>query len=199
MKLNLLQNKIVFLFLFSAFNNTSSAQAQQKLSVKIGAKLMIEANSGSGSTMPFSGFQLVYQKGKHGGLETGLYYRPVRTEFLVNVSAGSTNYTAVAIVSEKFLSIPVLYRFQSRIVNFTAGTSIDLYLGWKDKSDKNTITVNSYNRSATINAGAVVSVSKSIHLSNKLLLEPEIRFNPIFTSGDPYVHSAFGFACRYKL
>ncbi len=197
MKLHLLQNKFVFLFLFSFLTDT--VKAQQKPSLEIGAKLMIEANSGSGSTMPFSGFQLVYQKGKHGSLETGLYYRPVRSEYLVNISAGTNNYTAVAIVSEKFLSIPLLYRFQSNILNFTAGTSLDLYLGWKDKSDKNTVTVNSYNRSATINAGAVVSLSKSIHLSNKLLIEPEIRFNPIFTSGDPYVHSAFGFACRYKL
>jgi YHS domain-containing protein len=176
-----------------------TAEAQQKPSVEIGAKLMIEANSSTGGTMPFSGLQLVYQKRKHGGLETGLYYRPVRNTYIVTAYNGSTYYYATAIVAERFLSIPVLYRFQSKLINFTAGTSLDLYLGWKDKSDKNTVTVNSNNRSGTIEAGAVVSINKSIHLNDKLILEPEIRFNPIFTSGDPYAHYAFGFACRYKL
>ena len=74
-----------------------------------------------------------------------------------------------------------------------------MFLGWKDKSDKNNVVVNSYNRSRNIEAGAVVSLSKHIALGEKLVLEPEIRFNPIFTSGDPYTYSAFGFACRYKL
>ena len=199
MKLHLLSNKIVFLFilLFSVDN----LQAQQKPSLELGVKLMAEANSGSGSTMPFSGLQLIYQKGKHGGLETGLYYRPVRNETIYDFynTTGGNFYSVVAIIAERFLSIPVLYRFQSKVLNFTAGSSLDIYLGWKDKSDKNTVTINSNNRSATIEAGAVVSLSKSIHLDDKIILEPEIRFNPIFTSGDPYVHSAFGFACRYKL
>ncbi len=197
MKLHLLANKIVFVFFLSLLLN--NVQAQQKPSLEIGAKLMIEANSGSGSTMPFSGLQLVYQKGKHGGLETGLYYRPVRNQYITTFYNGITYSSVIAIVAERFLSIPVLYRYQSKVLNFTAGTSLDLYLGWKDKSDKNTVIVNSNNRSATIEAGAVVSVSKSIQLGDKLILEPEIRFNPIFTSGDPYVHSAFGFAYRYKL
>ncbi|MBA2500544.1 MAG: hypothetical protein H0V30_12515 [Chitinophagaceae bacterium] len=48
----------------------------------------------------------------------------------------------MAVISEKYLHIPVVYRYQSRIINFTAGTSFDLFLGWKDKSENASLKVN---------------------------------------------------------
>jgi len=198
MKLHLLPNKIIFLFLLLVLF-TNRLQAQQKGSFETGAKIMIEANSSNGGTMPFTGLQLVYKKGKHNGLETGLYYRPLHNEFIVMVNNGTTNFTAIALVAERLLSIPVLFRYHTKFINFSAGASVDFFLGWKDKSDKNVITINSYHRSNGVDVGAIAAINKDFLLGKKLVIEPEIRFNQIFTNGNTFLNSAFGVAFRYKL
>ncbi len=192
--------RLHYLIMLIVCNIAKTGFAQHNPHPEIGIKLMAEANSRTGSTMPLTGFQVVYQLKKHGGIESGLYYRPVKNTLFVSYYDPGTNfnYTGVAVISEKYLHIPVLYRYQSRIINFTAGTSFDLFLGWKDKSENASLKVNSYNPASSIQVGAVVSISKSILLSEKIILEPEVRFNPIITSEDPYVHSAFGFAFRRK-
>lgn len=185
---------ILFLFYLLATNNS---HAQKKPSLELGIKLMAEANSYYDSFMPLTGVQLVYQKGKHGGLETGLYYRSQRvsTYYAIYDPNGGL-YSGFSKIGVRFLTLPVLYRFRSRIINFTAGPSLDLYVSWKEKSKNKNGVIIDYNRSGNIAIGAVASISKDISLGDKWVLEPEIRFNPVSDEGS---YTAFGFALRYKL
>ena len=194
-----MRQNIVFAIALFLLAISNDANAQSKGQLEVGVKIMAEGNSGYGGTAPFIGLQLVYPKGKHGGLETGIYYRPIKTDFVTYASVNGTSQYVVSTVAQRFIHLPILYRYQSKIVNFTGGPSFDFYLGWKDRSNKSQVTVTSFNRSSTVLIGIVASLSKSIYLTEKITLEPELRFNPIISEGDPYAHTAFGFAVRYKL
>ena len=188
---------ILFLFYLLATHNS---HAQKKSSLELGVQLMAEANSAYGSVMPLTGVQFIYQKGKHSGFETGLYYRTARFHLAYSIYDPSSGYQSGDLpMSERFISIPVLYRFNSRVLNFAAGPSFDLFLNWKAKNNKSPVSVTRNKNPNSIEVGAVASVSKSFLFGDKWVLEPAVRFNPIFTEGDPYVNSALGFSLRYKL
>jgi hypothetical protein len=189
--------KILSVFIAITVYNMSFGQ-EKKSPISIGAKVMGEANSRTGSTRPFTGIQFIYTTSKYSGFESGLYYRTLRNEFLVQIFNPSNNSTTQNnfIVSERYVSIPLLYRFQSKFINFTAGGSMDLFFDWADKSSSG--SVDSYNRSNNVLFGVVGGVSKTIHFDSHWKLEPEIRFNPVLSDGDPYLNSAFGFSVRYQ-
>ncbi|MEO6948710.1 MAG: hypothetical protein ABI123_03690 [Ginsengibacter sp.] len=143
--------------------------------------------------VPGVGATFEYKLTKHSGLETGLFYRTYK----VSGYAYSTEFFQNFIIAERHLSIPILYKFYSSIVNFSVGPTIDFYLGWRQKMGKSVIEIDTYNIDPTVGLGAMLKLSKTINLSEKLLLEPELRLNPIL--GNSRAYGGLGIALKYRL
>ncbi|HEX6191308.1 MAG TPA: outer membrane beta-barrel protein [Chitinophagaceae bacterium] len=166
----------LFLILFTA---TSFSQNR---SLQIGGRLMNELTLYDGLAPGF-GAQLVYRITKHGGIETGLYYQSRKVNYFIEAQNGGTSVTYTAQVAERRLQLPLLYRFDSKLLNFVVGTSLDYFLGWKEKSDNGDIKIISYDRDA-LSVAVSAGISKSIYLTPTLILEPEAKFNLIVTDDD---------------
>jgi hypothetical protein len=111
----------------------------------------------------------------------GLYYRTyIQTIYNVPI----VNDIDIA---ERFLSIPVLYKYSSRIVNVSFGPSFEIFLDWKQKSSSSYHKVTSYNIDPDYSFGIMLKIGKAIDLADNFIFEPEIRFNPIFIIGRPYL------------
>lgn len=116
---------------------------------------------------------------KHHGFETGIYYRTFKVHLYVYVNG--LIYGDHHPIREKYLSLPVLYKFYSSLINFSAGPTFDLYLGSgqfvKVPFPGRLIP---YTVDDKFHVGLLGKVSKSIILKKRILLEPEIRYNAIF-------------------
>jgi len=180
-----------FLLLIAVINNTGYSQRTSYA----GVNFTIE--NSSGNFRPGIGGLFEMQLTRHSGFETGVYYRNyIQNFYLTYIDSVNTN-TYFYKVSERHISIPVQYKFYSRIINLSIGPSFDFYLGWKQKNTASITTVNTYNIDPDFFIGILAKVSKKINLNNRFLLEPELRFNPIFTSRRSY--TGFGIAAKYKL
>lgn len=179
------------LFLFCLlFAGSYSGYCQSK-SLSVGVKLVNDLTFYEGLAAGVGG-QVVYRMKKHGGIETGLYYSSSRRTFLTYTLSN----VYIARIAERRLYIPILYRFDSKALNFTVGPVVDYFLGWEDKSTDPGVKVNSYSTAAARLTGSA-SLSKSIHLSPSLILEPEARFNYILSEEDRSI--GINIALRKKL
>jgi len=181
---------LFFICLLLSF--TATAQTR---SLQIGGKLINEFTFYNGFAPGFGG-QVVYRISKHGGIESGLNYQNRYQSFYTIVQYGSISNTYFTKIAEHWLQLPIHYRYDSKAINFTAGPTINYFIGWNTKYKAPGVTVNDYDRNAVSFAGSA-SVSRSIYLSTGLILEPELRFNYIFTDDDGGV--ALNIALRKKL
>ena len=159
------------LFLNCFFLFCVSVSFCQNKSLSVGVKLLNEIDLDGGTFYPGGGGQLVYRMTKHSGLESGLYYSN-QTVIFNFITTGSGTYHSE--VAESWLRLPVLYRFDSKFLSFTVGPQIEYFLGWKNKHSNPSIIINNYSRPSA-RVGLTNSLSKSISLSSKWLLEPEAR------------------------
>jgi len=132
-------------------------------------------------------------KGHH-GFETGIYYRSFDLHYGVFVNGSLYGYHNI---KEEYLSVPVLYKFYSSLVNFSLGPTFDFYLGWKQINKGLTFDRDSHTSYDKFQVGITGKISKTINLTNHILLEPEIRYNPISTHGKSFYGIGIGF--KYKL
>jgi hypothetical protein len=172
--------KIYYVVVFSLFLSLFCNAQKNKRELQIGGKLINELTFEDGVAPGFGG-QVVYKMGKYGGIESGIFYQTRYTSFYTTIQIGSSINSYFIKIAEYRLQLPILYRFDSRIINFSAGPVIDYFLGWKTKSSSPGVTVNSFDASA-VRLTASAGVSKSINLSPSLILEPEIKFNHMITS-----------------
>ncbi|HQB28540.1 MAG TPA: hypothetical protein PLO29_06280 [Paludibacter sp.] len=100
-------------------------------------------------------------------------------------------------VREKYLSIPVSYKFYSKIVNISTGFNLDYFVGWENLLNNSELT--SYNINPRYSIGWNIKISKTIPLYSQLYLEPEIFYNPIFLHQYAYYHYGIGAKLKYEL
>ena len=142
------------------------------------------------------GYGLSYenQLSKHHGFELGLNYRSKVESFYYNYPAlGFVNQQ----VREDYLSFTIMYKFYSNIVNISTGVTLDYFVGWKDLTKQSNLEITSYSIGRKYFVGWAFKVGKSIKLSPKFILEPEIQINPIFDYG--YINSMVSVKLKYKL
>lgn len=178
-------------FLIVAANDKTYAQ---KTSF-IGLKFNIETTSSN--FKPGLGVLFERRITRRSGVETGVYYRNyIQNGSITYIdSTGSRSYSFI--VSERHLSIPVLYKLYTRILNLSVGPTFDFYLGWKQKNTTPLLKVDAYNIDPNLSIGLLTKVSRKINLNKQFALEPELYFNPILTSGRYYV--GIGIAGKYQL
>ena len=167
----------------------------QNKSLQIGGKLINELTFNNGFAPGFGG-QIVYRMGKHGGMESGLNYQNRYLGFFITVNYMGSTYTYFTKIAEHHLQIPLLYRYDSKKINFSIGPTIDYFIGWNVRRKDPGVTVNSYDRN-TVGLIISASASRSFYLSPTLILEPEIKFNIIPTDDDGGI--ALNIALRKKL
>lgn len=190
-----MKKRYFFLFTTYLWLLFSLPSIAQEKSLQIGGKLINEFTFFNGFSPGFGG-QVVYRKGKHGGIESGLNYQNKYLAFFTFVQSGGNSYTYYTKIAEHHLQIPLLYRFDSKAINFSVGPAIDYFIGWNVRNKDPGVTVNNYNRNTVSLVGAA-SVSRSFYLSPTLILEPELKFNYILTQDDGGV--AINIALRKKL
>ena len=167
--------KKLTLLLFLSLLLISFEGTAQKRELQIGGKIINDLTLYNGYAPGFGG-QLVYRMGKHGGLESGLYYESRYQAFFTTVQINQTTYYYYTKIAERWLQLPLLYRFDSKFINFVVGPALDYFIGWKVKQTGPGVTVNDYNRNS-VRFVTSAGVSKSFDLSSTIILEPEIKFN----------------------
>lgn len=177
--------KLLLLPLLALFMISASAQKKSSIGLDItGEKTGGEFTTGIGVAFD-------HQVSRHSGIESGIFYRTNKSEYLFNLQNQLSTYTII----EKFISVPILYKYFSPILNFSAGPTLDFYLGWEQKHIENNALINSYSLSKSVFVGFMIKAGKTINLSSKVLLEPELRLNPIIGSNTVY---GGGVAIKYK-
>lgn len=128
----------------------------------------------------------------HLGYETGLFYRTDKSDFKITVNETGYSHT----ITESYLSLPVLLKYYSTFLNASIGPSVDYYIGWRETSSNANMKITSYKVRPLMNIGIMGKISKAIALSDHIILEPEIRFNPFFKYNRYY--AGIGIGLKYK-
>lgn len=141
---------------------------------------------GSGFS-PNVGLSFEARIARHSGIETGFYYRNVTSEAGSYWGPDSQDETYPA-GFRRYFSIPLLYKYYSRILNVGVGFNYDIMFKqseiaryWDGKH----------------RVGFMLKVSKDITLYKGLFLEPEFHYNPIL-SGKEDSKSWIGFQIGLK-
>ena len=179
---------VVFPFFFLLLSSFSFAQKQTYAGLNFINEISDESSVTAGI-----GLTIERQFTKHSGIESGLYYRTNRSSFVVedNISRLTDNF----IVAERYISIPFLYKFYSRILNISAGPTFDYSVGWNQKAG--IVKLENVSMDPNVGLGFMVKLGKKINLSDHIILEPELRFNPILTFERAYF--SLGIAAKYRL
>jgi hypothetical protein len=129
---------------------------------------------------------------KHSGFETGINFRTYQNQFLIIIN----NQASYPLISEKYISIPLSYKFYSKIVNAGLGITYDYYRGWRQLGGSTEVT--SYWPGDDYLLGIIGKIGKQISLGDKFILEPEIKFNLlVFPSQKHYL--GFGLVTKVDL
>lgn len=176
------------IFLIIAVTLTSLAAGAQKEN-RAGIDLTGEDTGGGFA----AGLGLTFERklSRHSGFETGLFYRTIRRDFYVIIQNNFYSYS----IAERYLSLPILYKFYSPVVNVSIGPTVDFFIGWKEKNRRDETHVDTYTATSAF-FGGMLKVSKEINLSDKLILEPELRLNPVINNNNIY---GGGIAVKYRL
>jgi hypothetical protein len=172
------------------FQSAGYAHAQKP--GRIGINITTNLNDNMFRILPEAGLVFEKQITNHSGVEAGVNYRIYERQFLVQYGVNSEMYP---LVIEKYISVPVLYKFYSRIINIGAGITYDYYVGWKQLTGEENLT--SYWPGADYYIGLIGKISKQVTLSDKLILEPEVKFNILFEAGKYYI--GFGLVAKFDL
>lgn len=179
-------NKIFLIIAVTLFSLNTSAQKENRVGIEVTGE-----NTGGGFA---AGLGATFERklSRHSGFETGVFYRTIRRDFYVVLQNNFYSYT----MAERYLSIPFLYKFSSSIVNVSVGPTVDFFIGWKEKNRRDETHVDSYSATTSAFLGALLKISKEINLSDNLILEPELRLNPVINNNNIY---GGGIAVKYKL
>ena len=143
---------------------------------------------------PAFGISFERMVNKHNSAEIGIYYRTAIDDNLVVYGVGPGGFVVSEqyFILEKFISIPLLYNYRSNTVNISIGPLMDIYAGWKEKKHVSNpptavaVPLQEYKFDHNLLWGAMAKISKTFKLSGKLLIEPYVYVNPIFTSYSLY-------------
>lgn len=180
--------KILFtLFLFSTMNLI--AQKQEFIGIGISSEMMNSANMQTGIAFSYEN-----QLSKHNGFEIEVNHRSKDQYLTASIEDGTYHSSHI---KEDYLTLPILYKFYSNIINVSTGVTFDYFVGWKDLTKLGGVELTSYSINPRIYVGWAFKVGKTIKLSPRFILEPEIQFNPIFDYGYSYYGTAV--KLKYKL
>jgi hypothetical protein len=177
----------IFSLLFTIGFSLNAYSQQQSL---IG--LNVNGNVYPSRFRPSVGLTFEKQFLKHSGFETGVFYR---TEKLSGVTYYLSNSYPFAF-SMRFLTVPILYKYYSKFLNFSAGPIVDYYLGWEEKYTGSVAHTTNVQVGRKVNFGFLVKAGKMIPLSKQFFVEPELRFGSVYKFDE--INLGIGIAGKYR-
>ena len=173
MKTLIFRRPSAFVLLFIVLLLTAITAFSQKTNL-IGVNLNGEVYPGN--FRPSPGISFETQLGKHSGIETGIYYRTDITHGITTYSDGAGTRLYPFTIAHRYFNLPMLYKFYSRFLNFSAGPTLDLFTGWKQKKDTMPAPVTGFEVNPRLDLGFLIKAGKAILLNNRIIIEPEIRY-----------------------
>lgn len=168
--------KLLPFLLFLILSLNALSQKKDFLGVNISGEIRAEGenmilNNKVGMLLGFS-YERKFHKNL--GAETGILYRanPVN----IYLPEGSINQKTII---EGFVSVPLLLKFYSGIINISLGGCFDYFIGGYDPKPVSDSKIIYYDINPKYYLGIICKVSKDIKISEKLILEPEIKINAL--------------------
>ena len=185
--------KLTLLFVLFAFCWTNILSQNKN---RIGVSLMADKASTAKTRAAF-GISFERMVNKHNSAEIGIYYRTtIDDNMVVYIPAGGNSAISKQFfVLEKFITVPLVYNYRSNTVNISIGASVDFYSGWEEKKrvtnppSAYTAPLQTYKFDHKLLWGAMAKISKTFKVSSRLLIEPYVYVNPIFTPYSLYSKS----------
>ena len=146
--------------------------------------------------IPSVGLTFEKQFLKHSGFETGLFYRTSNLSGTIIYIIPSGFYSSSFSVLLRYITVPGLYKYYSKFLNFSAGPIVKFYLGWKQKNNGSSSQIDNLEVGRKVNVGFLIKAGKMFPLSKKFLLEPELRFGSVQTFDD--INLGIGIAGKYR-
>jgi hypothetical protein len=124
-----------------------------------------------------AGISLEKQFCTSNGIEIGVSNRHFQNDF----SNEKTDFVFLKnfSISENYLTVSVLSKFHFKHFNIAFGPSADFLISWKNKSEVVYPYVDYVDKN--VYYGLLTKVTRTIDINRKVSIEPEIRFNPIFS------------------
>lgn len=147
-------------------------------------------------------YGIVYERllSKNTGIEVEIKYQtsPNEYSFLVPGGVNSTDQVKVS-GKESFLSMPILFRYRTKILNISLGPTLDYFLNWKQTSSNYYIpygenSLPEYFFPDTWSLGLLFKISESIPIGDQCIVEPGIFYSPILS----YKNNSFGLSVLVK-
>lgn len=145
---------------FSLAALTATAQTEQKKHLA-GVSTALQWASGYG-TGPVFGLSYEYRFTTHSSFETGIRYRGYDLQ---------SGYLGRRSSTYHFFSLPLLYKYSSNVINVAAGPTLNLL---NDKNGKDALFSPLQKRIGQVALGYQFKVGKTINLTERLVLEPEV-------------------------
>jgi len=166
--------KSFFLILIAISVPGISVFAQER-SWQVGIKAMIERTRYFDDGLGYgAGLQVIYKSKQQFGVETGIQWQYRRAMRLYVTVDPANPGDEIADYNTNRLQIPVLFRYNSKILNGTLGPVIDIELNTKLKT-KSTDPALKILRPYTTRAGISAGMSHTFNLRNKWVFEPALR------------------------
>ncbi|WP_268036405.1 hypothetical protein [Algoriphagus sp. PAP.12] len=166
---------VLFVFTFRLETIAQSAPVN-----KLGLSLLGESFSYKNGISPSIGFIWDRKVKGHNGFETGLFFRTSldRERLFTN---WDYNNTTIYDVRENYITIPILYKYSSDILNVSGGLSMEYYLGWKQTGGE-PIGFMRFS-DAIFDLGPIIKIGRTISMGGNLVIEPEIRLGNYAVDG----------------
>lgn len=186
---------------------------------RVGLSLYVNKTAQTDIT-PSAGLSFERPLGKRSTIEVGLSYRSaVDTGLRYYYRPDAMyleGYNVTYAVTQKTLSLPLLYTYHTPVAELSVGATADFFLGWKEKSrrversgfrptyidpstspplfilDNREIErlvqgpMPSYHFDHPVLFGVMVRAAKKIRLNEQLSLEPALYYNPVLTPYSAY-------------
>lgn len=126
----------------------------------------------------------LYKISKNSAIEAGLLYKFNPKKYLNYSELGNQTkpfYEPIKEI-EKTILIPISYRFESSIVNFSAGSGVHILLNKKELTFTNSTLKKDWLNN-TMEVMATVGISKNLRVNKTMYVEPEIRQCYYFSGG----------------
>jgi hypothetical protein len=142
---------------------------------------------------PETGLVFERQFSKHSGIETGINYRTYQVQYYLLIN----NESYYPFISERYISVPLTYKFYTKIINLSLGLTYDYYIGFRQLDEGLKLT--SYHVGYEYYMGAIGKISKKIVLGDDLILEPEIKVNLLLDENWYKDYIGFGLNLKFDL
>jgi hypothetical protein len=149
----------------------------QKSSWQLGVKVMGELSFIYETGLPYgAGVQIVYKGKQRFGMETGFQWQRRKAMRLYVEGNPNPSETIPVDFYSNRLQVPLLFRYNTKLFNYTLGPVLDFELNSTVKPDNVDPALKNYRPYGT-SAGISIGISHTFNLSGKWVLEPAFRVN----------------------